>query len=274
MIALGLTRRNATAERALASVRDVLRKGAKALRLSSEPRWRMALRSGVAATVEHDRLPLRRDFRSVIDVGANRGQFALYARVRFPEARIYSLEPLDEPRRRMQTLFQDDERVQVMAKAAGETPGTATLHVSGRDHSSSLLTMAERQTQLYPETAMVGDEDVEVDTLDAMFAKVDLPGPILLKLDVQGCELSALKGAMALLTRVDTVLTEASFVPFYEGQALFDEVHACLTDAGFRLTGGAMSAETAGRWEQGDFVYERPAVAAPQAVPRAAVAAA
>jgi FkbM family methyltransferase len=157
----------------------------------------------------------------------------------------------------MQTLFLDDERVQVIAKAAGETPGIATLHVSGRDDSSSLLAMAERQTQLYPETAVVGEQAVEVDTLDAMFATLDLPGPVLLKLDVQGYELSALKGATALLERVDTVLTEASFVPFYEGQALFDEVHAWLIDAGFRLAGGAMSAETDGRWEQGDFLYER-----------------
>jgi FkbM family methyltransferase len=212
----------------------------------------------VAATIEHDRLPLRRDYGSVIDVGANRGQFAIYARVRFPEARIFSLEPLEEPRRRVQSLFQNDDRVQVIAKAAGETPGIATLHVSGHDDSSSLLTMADRQTELYPETAMVGEQEVEIDTLDAIFEDVELTGPVLLKLDVQGYELEALRGATALLERVDTVLTEASFVPFYEGQALFDEVHAWLTDAGFRLAGGAMSAETDGRWEQGDFVYERP----------------
>jgi hypothetical protein len=101
---------------------------------------------------------------------------------------------------------------------------------------------------------------VEIDTLDAMFEGVDLPGPVLLKLDVQGYEMAALRGARVLLNRVDAVLTEASFVPFYEGQALFDELHAWLTEAGFRLTGGAMSAVSQGRWEQGDFLYERRAM--------------
>jgi FkbM family methyltransferase len=253
---------------------DTLRKLTKASKLALVPRWRAGLRQGVAASIEHDRLPLRRDFRTVIDVGANRGQFALYSTVRFPQAQIYSLEPLSKPRRQMAALFASEPRVHILAKAAGEAAGTASIHVSGQDDSSSLLPMAVAQLKRYPETAMVGTEDVEVDTLDGLFAGVDLEGPVLLKLDVQGYELQALKGGRELLGRVDAVLTEASFVPFYEGQALFDDLHGLLTDAGFQLAGGAMSAQAGGRWEQGDFVYERPVVATPQAMPRAAVAAA
>src|SRR5690606_12675394 len=155
--------------------------------------------------------PLRRDFRTVIDVGANRGQFALYSRVRFPEAQIYSLEPLSKPRSQMLALFADDERVHVIGKAAGDAPGRARVNVSRQDDSSSLLAMAELQLERYPETRMAGTEDVEVDTLDSMFEGVDVQGPVLLKLDVQGYELAALQGASGLLGRVDTVLTEASF---------------------------------------------------------------
>jgi FkbM family methyltransferase len=273
VIAFGLRARG-TRSGLDATARDLLRKGGKAVRLALVPEWRSALRAGVAATIEHDRLPLRRDFRTVIDVGANRGQFAVYSKVRFPEAQIYSLEPLDGPRRRMQALFQDEERVHIIARAAGDAPGVMTLHVSGQDDSSSLLSMAARQLERYPETAMVGTQDVEVDTLDAMFEKTGLMGPVLLKLDVQGYEMAALKGGRELLERVDAVLTEASFVPFYEGQALFDELHEWLTKAGFGLVAGAMSAQAGGRWEQGDFLYERMATVAPQAVPKATAAAA
>ena len=245
------------ARRAEKAAASVLRKGVKASRLGMEPDWRSALRRGVAATIEHDRLPLRRDFRTVIDVGANRGQFALYAKVRFPEAQIYSLEPLSRPRGQMRALFAGEGRVHVIGKAAGETPGRARVNVSKQDDSSSLLSMAERQLERYPETRMVGAEDVEVDTLDAMFSDLDLGGPILLKLDVQGYELQALRGGRKLLERVDAVLTEASFVPFYEEQALFDDLHQWLTAAGFHLVAGAMSSQSGGRWEQGDFLYER-----------------
>ena len=257
-----------------ALTRGVFRKAYKASRLALVPEWRAALRQGIAASIEHDRLPLRRDFGSVIDVGANRGQFALYSKVRFPRAQIYSLEPLSKPRGQMQALFEGEQRLHIIGKAAGETTGVARINVSGQDDSSSLLAMAQMQLKRYPETAMVGTETVEVDTLDAMFGDVELAGPVLLKLDVQGYELQALRGGRELLKHVDAVLTEASFVPFYEGQALFDELNLWLNEAGFHLVAGAMSSQAEGRWEQGDFLYER-REAAPAAVKaRAAVAAA
>jgi hypothetical protein len=80
---------------------------------------------------------------------------------------------------------------------------------------------------------------------------------VLLKLDVQGFELEALRGATSLLERVDAVLTECSFVRFYEGQPLFEDILACLAPLGFRLSAGAISSRHAGRWEQGDFLFER-----------------
>ena len=107
-------------------INELARKARKAARLLREREWRRGLRSGVAASIEHDRLPLRRDLRSVIDVGANRGQFALYSRVRFPAATIYCFEPLQAPRRKLERLFANDARVQLFAVAAGSAPGTST----------------------------------------------------------------------------------------------------------------------------------------------------
>jgi hypothetical protein len=68
--------------------REALRKLLKAGRLAREEAWRHGLRAGVAASIEHDQLPLRNDYRTVVDVGANKGQFALYSRVRFSEADV------------------------------------------------------------------------------------------------------------------------------------------------------------------------------------------
>ena len=157
----------------------------------------------------------------------------------------------------MEGLFAGKSRVHIIPKAAGAETRRARLNVSKQDDSSSLLAMAKLQLQRYPDTGMVSTEEVDVDTLDRLFAETELQGPVLLKLDVQGFELEALKGAGNLLSRVDAVLTEASFVPFYEGQALFDDLNAWLNDAGFRLVAGALSSQHGGRWEQGDFLYER-----------------
>ncbi|MBK5232206.1 MAG: hypothetical protein JJE13_04400 [Thermoleophilia bacterium] len=51
----------------------------KLFRLLSDRSYWPALRQGVAASVEHSRIPLRPDIKTVLDVGASRGQFALFA---------------------------------------------------------------------------------------------------------------------------------------------------------------------------------------------------
>jgi len=217
------------------------------------------MRQGVAATVEHDRLPLGRDYATVIDVGANRGQFALYARERFPNARIYSIEPLSGPRSSIESLFAGDQRVQVLPFAAGAEEGTAVINITHHDDSSSLLPPSKLQTSRFPGTHTETTETVSVRTLDDALGALELQRPALLKIDVQGFELEVLKGATKLLGQVDAVMTECSFVEFYEGQALFDDIYALLTHHGFRLAGGAMSAATGALWEQGDFVFRRAA---------------
>jgi hypothetical protein len=52
-------------------------------------------------------------------------------------------------------------------------------------------------------------------------------------------------------------MAECSFVEFYEGQALFDDVYPLLMAEGFHLSGGAVSATIGKTWAQGDFVFTR-----------------
>src|SRR5688572_11324458 len=83
-------------------------KGRKLLQILSarQPAWANALRRGVAAAVEHGPV-LRRfaDYRTVVDIGANHGQFALVARHHCPNARIESFEPLPGPAERFRKVF-------------------------------------------------------------------------------------------------------------------------------------------------------------------------
>jgi hypothetical protein len=75
-----------------------LRKYAKLLQT---PACWPALRHGVAATLDHDSALGRDRFATVIDVGANKGQFAVYARIRWPKARLICVEPLPNPRAKL-----------------------------------------------------------------------------------------------------------------------------------------------------------------------------
>lgn len=236
---------------------ETTRKARKLRALLAESQWRQGLRSAVAATVEHDALPLRRDLRTVIDVGANRGQFALYALARFPSAHIVAFEPLPGAREKMLQLFREDDRVEVLPFALGDTEGEVVMHLSAREDSSSLLAIGERQVSAFPGTDEVGTTRADVRTLDGVLADRELRQPALLKVDVQGFELPVLLGAERTLESFDQILVEASFVELYEGQALFPAISAHLEAHRFHLTSGQISASDAsGRWLQGDFLYE------------------
>lgn len=239
-------------------MREVVRKTRKLGALLSQPEWRRGLRSAVAATVEHDALPLRHDLRMVIDAGANRGQFTLYALARFPSADIIAFEPLPKAREHMVRLFQGEARVEVVPFALGETEGEVDIHLSGRDDSSSILPIGGRQVSLFPGTEEVGTVRASLRTLDDVLADRDIAHPALLKIDVQGFELPVLRGADHTLRSLDQILIEASFVELYEGQALFPEVSRHLEERGFHLVSGRISTvDSSGRWLQGDFLFER-----------------
>jgi FkbM family methyltransferase len=227
----------------------------KLLRLLARPHyWRPLLR-GVAASVEHDGVPFRPDHRTVLDVGASRGQFALFAENRWPDAQIISFEPLPGPLATLRGVTGD--RVRAEAVALGPEPGTAEINVSAADDSSSLLSIGERQVREFPGTQAEATVTVAVSTLDEQVA-ADVERPCLLKLDVQGFELEALRGAGQTLAQVDEALVECSFVELYEGQALAPEVVGFMLDQGFRqvgVYGTAFSAD--GEPIQADFLFRR-----------------
>ena len=164
----------------------------------------------------------------VIDVGANKGQFAYFAAMRWPHARIYSFEPLAGPRNLL------GDRVTVFDCAIGDTDGEAVLHVASREDSSSLLPLGSKQKSLF-DMDEVGTVTVPVRRLDGVFDEIERPS--LLKIDVQGFEYEVLLGAAGILSRIDRIYVEVSSVELYKGQHRADRIEAHLADHGFRLVG-------------------------------------
>jgi FkbM family methyltransferase len=174
---------------------------------------------------------------TVADIGANWGQFVLVARHVFPDARIVSFEPLPDPAAKFLRVFHSDPAVRLHELAIGPEVGEATIHVSGRDDSSSLLPIGVEQNRLFRGIAEVSTQMIHVARLSDLVSVEDLRPPVLLKLDVQGFELSALQGCEELMQRFAWVYCECLFVELYEGQALADEVIAWLRERRFVLTG-------------------------------------
>lgn len=197
------------------------------------------------------------DVATIIDVGASRGQFALFALARFPHARLICFEPLSESRVDLEHVL-PRERVTIHGVALGRERGDLELHVSAAADSSSLLPISERQVQAFPGTEQKRTERVAVRVLEDYVA-ADLGRPALLKIDVQGFELAVLEGASASLEHVDEVFVECSFEELYKGQALADAVVCKLRCAGFWLVGvyGVVRTRDGGCL-QADFLFRRP----------------
>jgi len=212
---------------------------------------------GVAPSVEHQDVLLDIDADLLIDVGANRGQFSLMARTIHPELTIHAFEPLPSEAIVYRRLIGSKTGVNLHEFALGETEGSAELHVSARADSSSLLSIGELQTRLFPSTSEVGRCTVWVKPLDTLSEYWMGASRAFLKLDVQGFELSVLRGARNALRHCAYVYVECSHVPLYSGQALFHDVKTYLAENGFDVNSRHNEQWMDGQLIQADYLFSR-----------------
>lgn len=225
--------------------------------LQSNYLLRPLLHYHVLAGAEH-RAMLHPGLLTVVDIGANRGQFSLAVRRWASNARVFAFEPLSGPAARFRKVFQGDDKVFFHQSAIGSEKSEATIHVSAADDSSSLLPISGVQEQLFPGTGEIRTETIRVGRLADFVSAADIVAPAMLKLDVQGFELEVLKGCENLLGCFAYVYAECSFVELYTGQALADEVIAWLKERGFMLSGVYhMGYDQNGLAVQGDFMFVR-----------------
>lgn len=173
---------------------------------------------------------------TVLDVGANIGQFGAQLRRAGFTGRIHSVEPLQDAFGGLQREAARDPGWTAQRSLVSDQPGSMRMNVSGNSVSSSILPMLSRHATAAPDAQYVGTELVSATTVDAIVAEQGLrPERTLLKIDVQGYEAQVIAGATHTLSRFAAVRTEMSLVPLYEGQALMPEMIELLTGHGFEL---------------------------------------
>jgi len=181
---------------------------------------------------------LEMNIATILDVGANIGQFATLAHAVFPSARIFSFEPLTDCFEQLKLRLPENSRAFNMA--LGDRNAEIDFYRASSSPSSSCLRMNSLHIETFPETRD-GQEAmpvrVKVCKLDEIAGELELADNILLKLDVQGYEDKVIAGGTETLKRVGVVIIETSFLPIYDGQVLFEDVHELLLAAGFVFQG-------------------------------------
>jgi FkbM family methyltransferase len=177
-----------------------------------------------------------RSIRSLIDVGANCGQFSLVMHEVLPTARIVAFEPLADCFQELKRRLAHVDGLVPLNVAVGEGAGAIEFHRSSYSQSSSVRPMTAHR-ELFPDTARCNSLSVECVTLDAAVADLGLQDEILIKMDVQGFEDKVIAGGLQTIRRASVLWVETSFVELYQGQPLFADIHDRLRELGFQYHG-------------------------------------
>lgn len=128
----------------------------------------------------------------VVDVGANRGDYAAAVLDRFSAPRIVCFEPQATAAEALAERL--GSRVEVVPVALAGRNGRGVLRSTHND-ACVLATLTDRDRDTYdPSVKLDQEEDVEVRTLDTIANELSLYRADLLKLDAEGHELEILEG--------------------------------------------------------------------------------
>lgn len=192
------------------------------LRRRSGTRHRQSLRGALEHLKERGFEPA-----TSIDVGVATGTFELYST--FPTARHLLIEPLEEYSEHLEQIVARYPGASYEIAAASQQAGEVVIHVHPDLFGSSIyLECDDPEVNGIPRV-------VPTVSLDELCSERELPGPYLIKIDVQGAELDVLRGAKRVLERTEYVVLEAVLYDYFEHGPRISDLLSFMQEQGFAL---------------------------------------
>ncbi|WP_426094218.1 FkbM family methyltransferase [Flavobacterium sp. DSR2-3-3] len=177
------------------------------------------------------------ELTTIIDVGANSGQFTKVATHLYPHAQIHTFEPLPDLYSIIEKKFSSNPNINTYNIALGNEDGTILFNKNKFGHTSSILEINEENIHFTRKDNVLEQIRVQIKKLDSIALFTDKTHLSLLKLDVQGYELEVLKGADQTLKAIDYIIIEANLEELYSSQPSFTVMNNYLQMKGFELMG-------------------------------------
>ena len=195
---------------------------------------------------------------TLIDIGANAGQYAVNMRKIGYCGKIISFEPLKSAFAELKKNSSKDNNWIVNNYALGNENAESRINFGSNSFFSSILNMLPTVIKSAPEAVFTSQEEIEIKKIDTVFnsfcTKKD---SVMIKIDTQGYEKNVLEGATESLKNIKIIQIEMSLVRLYENEMLFLEVINYLYDKGFQLFSleNGFSDSTTGRLLQVDGIF-------------------
>jgi FkbM family methyltransferase len=172
----------------------------------------------------------------IVDGGAHTGSFSHQAASAFPSSRIEAFEPATVVFSELLRKIAKSPRIKAHKLALGAGSETRTFHNNQSPQTSSLRRVTAAGERYFHGLVTESErEEVRIVTLSEFCRERGIGQLDIIKLDLQGGEMDALKGAGVLLGMAKIVFLEVQFLQLYEDCALFSDLDVFLRSNGLDL---------------------------------------
>jgi FkbM family methyltransferase len=164
---------------------------------------------------------------TIIDAGASIGDISQNLSEMFPLATVHSIEPYPPFHAQLEKVASENRRILVNKLALSDENGSRLLQINKSEGTNSLLKSNDKGKEIYGDMlSNIGEIEVQCQTLDDFLTENSIEQVDLLKLDLQGSELPALKGATKALKdgKIKCILCEIMFQAHYKSQPSASEI--------------------------------------------------
>ena len=183
-----------------------------------------------------------RSIKTIIDVGAHKGEFAQNALQIESVNKIIAFEPQKKIFSLLKEKFSDNDKVVLNNFALSEKVEKRIMKINKMTATSTLnheinndsLYFKFKSFLLYQKNSIIDEEEIDTTTFDAFFNGEMFDENTLLKIDTEGYEIHVLKGSEQKIREMKYILIENQFSKMYKN-VNFKDCHDFLRNKNFRL---------------------------------------